>query len=233
MTQQLCFILLCITTIFSIFSSEPPVKRQCIRQAFDHTKSLKLIEAAKNGKVSVVRELLQQPRIDVNICDKRHLSPLIWAAKNGHLEVVGLLLNTNKTDINSMGAWGETPLNRATYHGYSEIVQLLLIHGADINFSNCLGRTALHYVLDTTTLQILLKNGADTKIENEKNDTPLQSAIKDNHPEIAQGIKNYIARKETLSFLCAFHPRLGIKSPAREIPHDNAIIMTIFDMLRF
>lgn len=248
--QVFCITLCVIASSSSIFASKPPAKRQCIRQGFDHKESLKLIEAAKNGNVQLVTNLLLRPNINVNIQGKREFTPLIWASRKGHLEVVKLLLATHKVDIDGlMGAWGETPLNMAAYSSSPDIVKLLLDHGAQINLANCFNKTALHYAIrayiesekkELATVKILLENGASSEIKNKEGITALQLAISKNCQEAAQLIqeapqliKNHKARKEMLPLLCGFHKRVGAKSIIMQLPRDFSLVYTIYDMLRF
>ena len=60
-----------------------------------------------------------------------------------------------------------SPLQSAVHEGHLEIVQELLKHDANIDFTDCINRTALHLATEGKYVEIvktLLENGCDTRI---------------------------------------------------------------------
>ncbi len=110
-----------------------------------------LIDAAKFGNLEMVKELLQQPGIDVNKAVRYYVgfTPLIEAAQNRWIEIVRELLKHPKILVNQADNYGFTALMRASYYGHSEIAELLLQQpGIDVNKATNDGATALILATD-------------------------------------------------------------------------------------
>lgn len=82
-----------------------------------------LIEAAKAGQASAVKELLGSGA-DVNQQDKNGWAPLNWAAGRGDVETVRLLLE-HGADVFNVGTDQRTPRMIALAVGHAEVVTLL------------------------------------------------------------------------------------------------------------
>jgi ankyrin repeat protein len=162
----------------------------------------KLHKAVAANDVNLVQALLRSGA-DVNVRDNHGLTPLFEAAWYGYEKVARLLLDDG-ANVNARGEFGgQTSLHFAARKGFQEVVRLLLDHGADVNVCD------FH------------------------RHTPLYFAIEKGHQEVVQLIKNYIAaRQETLTLLQALHPRIGVKSPAGQLPHDRRDVRTIFELLK-
>ena len=91
--------------------------------AGDPESDNKLINAAKEGSVQLVREFLAKGA-DINAKDSQGYTPLMWAAYNGHLDMVKALLHSG-ADANRQDNQGYTALMWADDQGHSDIVQLL------------------------------------------------------------------------------------------------------------
>ena len=82
----------------------------------------------------------------------------------------------------------------ATKFGRYTAVRLLLKHGADLNWSNILGRTALHQSVVGRSPQIcqaLLEKGADPSVHDVRATTPLSLAVKNGDVEITTMLLRY------------------------------------------
>ena len=112
--------------------------------------------ACKFGKEEVVRFLLQEPNIDIDILDEnesrakkikeRKGTALHLACENDHKSVVTILLSHSKTNVNSRDNFGATPLHWSCREGHAEIVSLLLEQGGiDVNTTCSEDSTPLHY----------------------------------------------------------------------------------------
>jgi ankyrin repeat protein len=97
--------------------------------------------------------------------------------------------------------YGYTPLIWAASNGNKEIILLLLSKGAEINFVNKDGGSALWYAVTNQkvgTLRLLLEKGADPNIKFMDSQTPLEYAEernRDKYIEIAEILKKSGARK--------------------------------------
>ncbi|PQE22577.1 hypothetical protein CJF31_00001496 [Rutstroemia sp. NJR-2017a BVV2] len=105
-------------------------------------------------------------------------SILACAAKNGHVEVVELLLESDDTTADS----GEKALNDAVYSGNTEVVELILRirkrlfnAGKDSSFLSLYLFVAIKYQHEETA-EVLISQGADVNLANEKGETPLSKA---------------------------------------------------------
>jgi len=101
-------------------------------------------------------------------------------------------------DINQKDRLGRTPLITVGYMsvGY-ESAKLLLELGADPNARDAHGNTLLHRLSDTTTvadaiqtIALLLENGADVNLRNQKKITPLVSAVNRGKPAVVESLLN-------------------------------------------
>lgn len=107
-------------------STRPQIKGQkCVRPS--------IIEAARDGNVALVRELLDQGDVDKNSTDEDGATPLMYAAMRGHLSVVQLLIDRGVDVDKQDEASGWTALMQATFYGFKDVAKLLIKSGADVN----------------------------------------------------------------------------------------------------
>ncbi|XP_068696980.1 ankyrin repeat and SAM domain-containing protein 6-like isoform X2 [Montipora capricornis] len=92
-----------------------------------------IIEAATDGNVALVRELLDQGDVDKNSTDEDGATPLMYAAMRGHLSVVQLLIDRGVDVDKQDEASGWTALMQATFYGFKDVAKLLIKSGADVN----------------------------------------------------------------------------------------------------
>merc|ERR1711963_256477 len=151
--------------------------------------------AAREGHSSVVAVLLQSGA-NINAQDDELLTPLHLAAKNGHKAVVQELVQHEDIQIDAKTIYDQlTPLHYAARFGHSSVVAVLLQSGANINAQIHELRTPLHEAATyghKAVVQELLQNG---KININPRDklgrTPLVYAEDENHPDIAQLLKEH------------------------------------------
>lgn len=105
----------------------------------------KLLEAAKNGNISVVKAILEiEPNL-VNCRDLegRHSTPLHFASGYNHPEVVKLLLDAG-ADTQARDKGGLVPLHNACSYGHYAVAELLIKNGAHVNVSDIWKFSPLH-----------------------------------------------------------------------------------------
>lgn len=116
--------------------------------------------ASKEGHVSLI-EWFAQHGCSVNVkipcyAEMREKTPLHVACEEGHIEAVLTLIQKCKADVNIPDSEGETPLHCSVLHeydpfgmkskdDYADTVLVLLKFGADPNRKNERGETALHH----------------------------------------------------------------------------------------
>lgn len=99
--------------------------------------------ASRNKNPEVVRLLLSQPTIDVNVKNRWKSTPLMIAAGSGNLDIVDLLLNHPRIQVDLQAEYyGRTALIEAALNGHLPIVKTLVTHGADVNATDKTGRNS-------------------------------------------------------------------------------------------
>ncbi|KAL4429689.1 hypothetical protein ABPG74_017098 [Tetrahymena malaccensis] len=139
-----------------------------------------LLLHAKINNTNQCLELLDKKlgdmRADVNIKETSNdWTPLHYACQNGNTKLVSQLLYHEAT-IDSESNIKQTPLIIASIGGYEDVLQLLMTAGADINFQDNNGNTALHHAClngNKRIVEMLLKKPSlDYKIPNKQNKEP-------------------------------------------------------------
>jgi hypothetical protein len=85
-------------------------------------------DAAANGDLAEIRQLLKVNPDLVFAKDKKGETPLHTAAYAGHKDAVEILL-ANRAEVNSKDDNGMTPLRLASLYGYQDVVEVLRKHG--------------------------------------------------------------------------------------------------------
>lgn len=176
----------------SITANKPKYVKICIAApGIDVNKDEPLRRAASNGHVEIVRLLLQQKGVDINMAEKSYATPLSDAAYFGHTEIVKLLLKQPGIDVNKMA-----PLASAARRGQLECVKLLLnapginVNEVDLND----GATALSCAASREREEIfklLLKMpGINVNTPDSSGGTPLGDAALYGTPEMVKLLIN-------------------------------------------
>ena len=82
--------------------------------------------AVKNEHESIVRYLLTQPGINVNVVDTGGYTPLLLASEIGNLNILKELFRTPGVDKNAVNKYEEDVLMCAAKTGHLELVQYLV-----------------------------------------------------------------------------------------------------------
>lgn len=110
---------------------------------FSHlTINDQLIQAAKTGNITKIRELLKQGA-QINYVGDEEFTALQWAAFEKHPETVRLLLENN-AEVDQEDDKEDTALIAAARVGCIEAMRILLEYGASIHHANQTGYTALN-----------------------------------------------------------------------------------------
>jgi len=147
-----------------------------------------LILAAQSGRVNAIRALLIDRNINryrtsvglsvIDMQDNQGDTALMHAVRGGHYEATEALLHYG-SDVNLANKSGERALSVAIASGFLRLVKLLCTNERlDINAADMRGVTALMHAAtyasktyDSSILNFLLKNHADTEAKDVNGDT--------------------------------------------------------------
>lgn len=148
----------------------------------------KLISAVNNGNLSTIKELLKDPKIDVNESNTYGTAFFQAVTECDNLDIIRLFLDEERVDVNQQGEQGRTSLNSLCKmddyfpSNAIAILGLLIEHPrVDINMPDNRGNTPLHNAVRTGKLEfvkILLESQRiNINKENNGGQTLLQASI--------------------------------------------------------
>ena len=143
----------------------------------------RLAKAARTGDIKTAENLLENG-INPNLPDRYGKTPLYYAASFNETQVVELLLASH-ADPNAKAMERETDfpatsLQSAASMGNLHMASLLIGAGARVNMAGLTGRTALHFAVIGTHLDMigyLLEKGADLSTRDAEGTSPLDDAV--------------------------------------------------------
>lgn len=170
-----------------------------------------LIEAVKQGDITLVRGLLQK-KVDVNVTQIDGTTAAHWAAHLNNAEILDLLKKAG-ANFNLTNRYGATPFTLACQLGHVQIIDMLLATGANPN--TVLGGE--HVLMSAAragkadAVRSLLRAGADVNYrEPERKQTALMWAAAAGH---ADAVKVLLEAGADM--------KLRSKSPPQPIPNGN------------
>ncbi|XP_026427905.1 caskin-2-like [Papaver somniferum] len=134
--------------------------------------------AAREGKLDILRYLIEELGLDVNTKDKNGESPLLNATMCGDMNTVEYLLGKG-ADPETSNFKGYTPLHGAALKGYTDIVTKLLSRGVNVN-ALCENGTPLDMAVNFDQFeaaQVLLDHNANPNLTCGHSFTPLTGSI--------------------------------------------------------
>lgn len=118
--------------------------------------------AAQEGRINVLRYLIEKQKVSPDIRDKNNMTPLHCAAGSGNLSAVEYLIASG-ANINARESSGLIPIHFAAYQGHTHIVKFFIEkYSIDKDVQGVRNRTSLHLAafngkLDTVTYLIAQK----------------------------------------------------------------------------
>ena len=144
-----------------------------------------LVRAIRLGYSNMVRLLLDQPGLDVNMSSSYGENALMLAAFSGNMDLTKELLNKGASVSKTIG-W--SALHYAATNGHDEIVKLLIEKGANVNARTNMGVTPLYMAArgkHRKAVMTLLRAGAYRDLCNINSQSPSDAARKAGDTELA------------------------------------------------
>ena len=123
-------------------------------------------DAALNGDLAKVKELLAKDPSLLNAKGKNEKAPLHWAAQGGHLAIVKYLISKGAA-IDELNIQKETALVYAAEGGHLNVAEFLIAKGAKVNVKTTLDALPIHYAVwagKAELVKLLVAKGADLKL---------------------------------------------------------------------
>jgi cytohesin len=161
-------------------------------------------EAAKNGDLVKLKELLDKDPSLIYVQDEQGKTPLHWATGRYQSEAMKLMLDTYHADVNVRNKNQGTPLHVAASQANPEGVKILIEHKADIEARTKDGATPLHIAAlkgkkagHIETVRILLEHGANPNAQDNMGGTPIMYARRRNNTVIIKLLRQYEAKESS------------------------------------
>ncbi len=134
---------------------------------------------AMQGRIDLVKVLLEKDDADINAQDADGTTGLMYAADNNHPEICSLLLEYG-AEINFRNHKGSTALMFACLSGNLEVAELLLKHSGSVDVCDENGCSALIYAVQNGQAQLvalLLRQRAQIDLQDVEGNTALIYAV--------------------------------------------------------
>ena len=135
--------------------------------------------AASNGHLRVVKFLVEEAKVDIDIADGGGQTPL-WTAINHGRDDVALYLIEKGANIHKANGKRYAPLLVAAESGRDVVAKALIAKGADLNFSSKWGQTPLFIAVQRNhmrVVQTMVDSGVDVNKFDCEGMTPLHAAV--------------------------------------------------------
>jgi ankyrin repeat protein len=157
-----------------------------------HPKHDELLKQLFRDLAAAAALLKEHPEL-VQSCDSAGETLFHVTVAEGNLKAAQLLLD-HQADVNARDHGGKPPLHNAAIGGHPEVVTFLLSKGADAAAQDENFDTALHFALwaeapSAAIVDALLAAGADPKVVNSLEETPIDIAEEKNLDEIAARLR--------------------------------------------
>ncbi|PGG96211.1 hypothetical protein AJ79_09680 [Helicocarpus griseus UAMH5409] len=143
---------------------------------------------AREGNETMMKILLENSNVDVNLGNIWNETPLIEAASNGHDAVVKLLVSRNEIKLDTQDAkFTRSALGWAVRNEYEPVVKLLLSAGADPDVPDYRKQTPLSVAAEfglEGLVSLFLEHKAQVDSTDYYGQTPLSFAAKNGHTSV-------------------------------------------------
>lgn len=185
---------------FYIINDHDEQLKELLRRGMDPNRKspnqqTPLTMAAREDSWKAFDVLLASPKIDVNLSNSHHETPLMYTALLGDIPRTQRLLSKGAR-VNQSG-W--SALHYAAIKGHSKIVTLLLSKGAQVNEPSPEGDTPLILAVrsgDINTVQALINAGANPLLSNFKAQNAIETARSEGRGSLATALEKVAAGRK-------------------------------------
>uniref|UniRef100_A0A8C6P6B2 Neurogenic locus notch homolog protein 1 n=1 Tax=Nothobranchius furzeri TaxID=105023 RepID=A0A8C6P6B2_NOTFU len=196
----------------------------------DRTGETALHLAARYARSDAAKRLLEASA-DANIQDNMGRTPLHAAVAADAQGVFQILIRNRATDLDARMHDGTTPLILAARLAVEGMVEELINCHADVNAIDDFGKSALHWAAAVNNVEaaiVLLKNGANKDMQNNKEETPLFLAAREGSYETAKVLLEHFANREITDHM----DRLPRDIAQERMHHDIVRLMDEYNLVR-
>uniref|UniRef100_A0AAZ3QJZ2 Neurogenic locus notch homolog protein 1 n=1 Tax=Oncorhynchus tshawytscha TaxID=74940 RepID=A0AAZ3QJZ2_ONCTS len=196
----------------------------------DRTGETALHLAARYARSDAAKRLLEASA-DANIQDNMGKTPLHAAVAADAQGVFQILIRNRATDLDARMHDGTTPLILAARLAVEGMVEELINCHADVNAIDDFGKSALHWAAAVNNVEaatVLLKNGANKDMQNNKEETPLFLAAREGSYETAKVLLEHFANREITDHM----DRLPRDIAQERMHHDIVRLMDEYNLVR-
>uniref|UniRef100_A0A8C9W046 Neurogenic locus notch homolog protein 1 n=1 Tax=Scleropages formosus TaxID=113540 RepID=A0A8C9W046_SCLFO len=196
----------------------------------DRTGETALHLAARYARSDAAKRLLESSA-DANVQDNMGRTPLHAAVAADAQGVFQILIRNRATDLDARMHDGTTPLILAARLAVEGMVEELINSHADVNAVDDFGKSALHWAAAVNNLDaavVLLKNGANKDMQNNKEETPLFLAAREGSYETAKVLLDHFANREITDHM----DRLPRDIAQERMHHDIVRLLDEYNLVR-
>ncbi|NSX83945.1 hypothetical protein GOM44_07500, partial [Wolbachia endosymbiont of Atemnus politus] len=151
------------------------------------TNQERMFVALAEGNLESIKDCLKKGA-DIKARSVNLWTTLHFAAKGPSLEIIKFVLNQN-LNVNVKDINGQSPLHIAAAHGRKYIISFFVVEmGLCVDDVDNHGKTPLHIAAQNghkDTVEVLLKNNANTITQDKAGLSPVYYAIRNNHVNVA------------------------------------------------
>uniref|UniRef100_A0A8C5D3B7 Neurogenic locus notch homolog protein 1 n=1 Tax=Gadus morhua TaxID=8049 RepID=A0A8C5D3B7_GADMO len=196
----------------------------------DRTGETALHLAARYARSDAAKRLLEASA-DANVQDNMGRTALHAAVAADAQGVFQILIRNRATDLDSRMHDGTTPLILAARLAVEGMVEELINCHADVNAIDDFGKSALHWAAAVNNVEaaiVLLKNGGNKDMQNNKEETPLFLAAREGSYESAKILLEHFANRDITDHM----DRLPRDIAGERMHHDIVRLLDEYNLVR-
>lgn len=195
----------------------------------DRTGETALHLAARYARADAAKRLLDAGA-DANAHDNMGRTPLHAAVAADAQGVFQILIRNRATDLDARMNDGTTPLILSARLAVEGMVEELVHCHADVNAVDDHGKSALHWAAAVNNVDatlVLLKNGANRDMQDNKEETPLFLAAREGSFEAAQILLDHYSNRDITDHL----DRLPRDTAQERMHHDIVRLLDEYNLV--